>query len=347
MMAIAPIIWTLNPMAISVVTCCKNRNDHLALTVRQWLARDWVRQVVIVDWSSTIPVAETLRDVPKDKISIVRAEGESEWILTLAYNLGIVHATGDMILKADADCLVGDRVRVDCQPDDAAFFAGNLRAGNPRGKPASVNGQCFFTRRAFEIVNGYNELLRGWGQDDEDFYDRLADRGFARHDIDCDLFDFIDHPIDARMDQAPKIFDSRPAQHLLEQQVTVQDWKNCVVAAQMPWGKWFPRARYRYLGAEGAVTHVERRRDLEVTVPKAVLEKARLEAGRTALRQLGIDTGGTEPEDYTAVVDIFERWVIANFVKPDPAGRALHRLEPPVEQPRPDVLTARRASSDR
>ncbi len=298
-------------MAISVVTCCMNRNDQLAETIGQWLMRDWVDQIVIVDWSSDKPVAETLKGMFEDRLCIIRAEEEESWVLSYAYNLGIVHATGDMILKIDADCFVDDRIVTDCQPDGANFYAGNWRVGLAMGKTKSVNGQCFFTRGAFEAVNGFSELIRGWGYDDEDFYHRMHAKGIIRRDIDCGLLDFIDHSDDRRIANAPPS-EGRNAQKVLEQQPYVQQVKNIVVATDMVWGQWFPRARYRRLGSEGAVTHVQRLREFEIPIPSAVKAVGLLQAGRMVLQQIGFDPGTLAALDYPGIVDLFERWLVAS-----------------------------------
>jgi len=298
-----------------------NRNDHLAQTIQQWLHRDWVEQVVVVDWSSSIPVAETLRDVPKDKISIIRAEGEEHWILSYAYNLGVSHAKCDQILKIDADCFVSDHLITQNHPDERTFCK-----GEPVGPPSgpgfdrakwAVLGQCFFTRAAFESVNGYNELLRGYGYDDVDFYFRLKAKGFSCEKIDSDLFTFIDHSDDDRCCNIEQRSPKTSAQYMLENTLIVQTKKNKFISHQMPWGRWFPRAGYQQHAIEDCVIHVERKRDLEIKIPPAVADFAQRHGVWEVLKFLGVNVGETVPADYAIIIKIFEQWIIQKYLNPN------------------------------
>jgi hypothetical protein len=44
-----------------------------------------------------------------------------------------------------------------------------------------------FAKAQFEAIDGYSELIRTYGRDDEDFYDRLIAAGYARREIPPEL----------------------------------------------------------------------------------------------------------------------------------------------------------------
>ena len=74
---------------LSIVTACRNRNDNLAQVLPGWLALG-PDEVVVVDWSSDEPVADTLAaaGIIDASIRVIRVEGEECWCLSYAFNTG-------------------------------------------------------------------------------------------------------------------------------------------------------------------------------------------------------------------------------------------------------------------
>src|SRR5690606_32489021 len=144
----------LAPM-LSLVTTCMNRDAHLRATLPRWLRIPGIDEIVIVDWSTQGTLADLVSLDPR--VRVLRVEGETRWRQPYPTNFGVSQARGPVILKCDADCIPSARI-AEYRPTDTEFFAGNWREGRPLGK-ACVNGQCLFTRAAFERVNGYSELF--------------------------------------------------------------------------------------------------------------------------------------------------------------------------------------------
>jgi hypothetical protein len=174
-----------------------NRLEHLQQTISTWLACPEVDEVVIVDWSSTEPLRYT--DLPTDcRIKIVRVEGQKHWVLTKCCNLGIRLATGDFILRLDADNLISPmffgKHDLSCSP--LFYFAD--RSKLLREEDIHLSGVVYAPKYMFLEVNGYNERLLTYGCDDDDLVARLASKGFASCSIDYNLIQHIPHTDELR-----------------------------------------------------------------------------------------------------------------------------------------------------
>ena len=156
--------------ALSVITVCMNRQQHLLATARKIAAWPLHQEHLILDWSSRVPV-ERAQLPPDPRIRLERVDGEQRWNLCRAYNLAARLARGQLLLKLDADCwpeqLDPGFVLAD---DEALCWFGS----GPDGRL----GQFLMPRTAFEAVGGFNEVLQGYGFDDKDLKARLMSLSF-------------------------------------------------------------------------------------------------------------------------------------------------------------------------
>ena len=170
---------------LSIVTACRNRNDNLAQVLPGWLALE-PDEVVVVDWTSAVPVAETLaaHRIADPRIRVIRVEGEDAWCLSYAFNTGFRHVRHARVLKADADIALSPDF-LDRNP----LSPGQMVVGNWRTAGAGqkyVNGFFYIHRADLAGVNGFNEYITSYGWDDDDLYDRLGAAGVVRVDVAAD-----------------------------------------------------------------------------------------------------------------------------------------------------------------
>jgi hypothetical protein len=231
---------------LSIVTVVMNRAAHLMVTapkVSRWKGH---REHLIVDWSSTPPIDP--RDLPSDpRIRLLRVEDETRWQLTRAYNFAIAMASFDTILKLDADCWIDSR---DSSPPPL-MEGGYLRS--PLG--GGLNGLFLIRRADFFSVGGFNELLRGYGFDDKDLYQRLEKR-LVRHPFPPELLRTIEHGDLERVAAATAAGSSRKTRRnawtALHAIALMEESKgiNRLLAERLEWTQQSERSRYRQLDAD-------------------------------------------------------------------------------------------------
>lgn len=266
---------------ISLVTACMNRESHLRQSIRAWAALPFLDEIVIVDWSTRESIADLLQ--LDERIRIVRAEGESRWLLAYAYNLGIDRARGDVILKCDADCMPsGDIAKL--VPAAGRFYAGDWRSGDLVGKTC-VNGQCLFTRDQWAQVNGYSELMRRYGYDDTDFYNRLVTAGHARTEIDPGILSFVPH---TNVDRVANHAKAGPetVEQFLHSQLNYHEAINKVLAEFTPWGPWYPRAPFAVVEEAPRLLRVRREVSREIPLSEPLMQVARAHAVRAVTARI-------------------------------------------------------------
>lgn len=228
---------------VSIVTVVMNRLAHLMATAPQLSRWGGHREHLIVDWSSAIPIDR--RSLPADpRIRLVRVEGETGWQLSRAYNFAIHMAAFEMVLKLDADCWIDPLSSPLSVPAAGAYLRSALGGG--------LNGVFMIRREDFFSVGGFNELLRGYGHDDKDLYQRL-ERRLVRRDISAGVLHTIEHGDLERVaaDEASRrsgttrqnAWMSLQAIALMEESKGI----NRLLAERIEWGRDSGRSRYQCL----------------------------------------------------------------------------------------------------
>lgn len=267
---------------VSIVTATRNRTDNLIRALRSWLATDDIREVVIVDWSSDVPVTDSLRDagLTDPRIRVARVEGEPAWVLTWAFNLGFRLAGHARILKADADIELAPGF-FDANP----LHPGQVITGNWRNAPEGqeyLNGVFYIHRADLAAVQGFNEFITRYGWDDDDLYERLTRAGGTRVDLAPGSASHIDHddtvrlpPEDAALATGWTDLRALPMYGIRT---------NRLIATLMP--DWTPARRmqpFTEIPQTGADTALHRSGPLPHPVPAPMLRTAELLAGRDLL----------------------------------------------------------------
>jgi hypothetical protein len=160
---------------ISIVSCCMNRNGNLKKALKTWLKLP-VDEIIIVDWSSSEPVIDTVSEFKDSRIKILRVDNEPKWILTYGFNVGLRFAAYNKVFKFDADIEVNEDFLSLNQITGNQFVRGYWKSALDEGLDSQVyvNGSFGCYKSSLEKIGYYNELIRTYGWDDSDLYERLA-----------------------------------------------------------------------------------------------------------------------------------------------------------------------------
>jgi hypothetical protein len=233
----------------SLVTCCMNREQNLLLNISSWIACPMIREIVIIDWSSSTPLKERLKEQGflTDRVRCFRVENQSTWILTWAYNLAISLARFDKIIKIDCDIYVSpdffERNANFESLNSQSFYTGDWQKSNQ----IHLNGQVILRKIDFLRVNGYNEFLTKYGFDDTDLYHRLERLGLKKIKFSdsCEGRSLIYHRDHTDQDRVRHQVSNHRLSEMIEQ--------NRILSQKMTWGRRYDKHRYLIDEDTGAV----------------------------------------------------------------------------------------------
>jgi len=216
----------LSNHTLSIVTGCRDRESFLLQVLPTWLQEKAVDEIIIVDWSSAVPLRETLADfltLNRNRLKVAVAHNQTRWNASKCRNLGLQVATGDIVLRLDSDVILYPGF-----PSQHPMRRGVFYARTPH-RPSPLWGTCLVWRRDILGVNGYNERLIGYGWEDDDLFNRLQYFGLSQLGVDFSLLKHIDHNDELRLANQPEKADSPlpPTLH--------STFRNQKIAAQDPW----------------------------------------------------------------------------------------------------------------
>jgi len=167
----------------SIVTTCKGRLEHLRQSLPIFLAQKDA-EVVVVDYDCPQKTRDVVaRDFPAAKV--VAVDDAPLFNLARARNLGAAAAAGEWIVFIDADILLA--------PDFAERIAPLMEAGQfhhfkiTSKETVSAHGSCLVHKEDYAAIDGYDEVIDGYGAEDQDFYFRLTLTGIKEEALDFGL----------------------------------------------------------------------------------------------------------------------------------------------------------------
>jgi hypothetical protein len=201
-------------MMISLICACKNRNEPLQIALSSWLLRPEITEIIIVDWSSDVPLAP-LTELDS-RIKVITVLDQKYFNQPQPLNLAASIATGDYILKVDCDYVFSPYYNFfeNYQIDENSFVSGkhnmkNYEYFNGEGYVVDkdkmsllelveyVNsyspifkhliGLLFISCQNFMKVGGYNEKLgKYYAYEDDEMFHRLRVLGLEEKKLNFD-----------------------------------------------------------------------------------------------------------------------------------------------------------------
>jgi len=176
----------------SCITTCKSRLDQLRQSLPQMMSfAD--SEVVVVDYDCPQGTSDWVRGAfPAAKVVVVR--GEPGFNAARARNLGASAASAPWLLFLDADTVARSDL-----PEQLASLLSPTAFLLPDPRPAELYGALLVSRTQYDQVEGYDEALEGWGSEDEDITERLADIGLRAGSFPGALLQSLEHGNDLRI----------------------------------------------------------------------------------------------------------------------------------------------------
>lgn len=205
-----PNLSTLSPRAspqpgVAIIAACTNRHPMLARAFVSWLRVTLARQIILIDWSSSPPLSETidgliavnsptLSNITLPDIKVVRVQGESNWVLTRAYNLAASLTKYSTLVKVDCDVVLGpNTILFHALPKNPpTFFSGHPSLARDENE-LYLSGQFVTSRSLFLAVGGYDERIQTYGYEDTDLYNRLEAYGAVRLNLSYEHMTHVVH----------------------------------------------------------------------------------------------------------------------------------------------------------
>lgn len=156
----------------TIIVASMNNNEILKKSVTNWL-RQPISQIIVIDWNSTVPLNNTLKDF--NKVVVIQVKGVAKWVKTWAYNIAIRFIQTDKVLKLEYDTLLPDGFIHKYPLPSKSFLIGNLNN--------SSKDIVYMWKFDFEKVGGYNELITNSGHESDDLYVRLTNNKLSMKPI--------------------------------------------------------------------------------------------------------------------------------------------------------------------
>lgn len=162
---------------IAFVTTCKGRLHHLKESLPR-MVEQRPDEIVVVDYGCPDGTGDWV-EATYPGVRLVRVTDDAEFSASRARNIGVRATTAEWLCFIDADMRM--------QPGWLDWMRGNLHprcffvASEEDGvSDVEAAGTVVCTRQAFDAIGGYDEVFRGWGGEDTDFYKRLALQALGR-----------------------------------------------------------------------------------------------------------------------------------------------------------------------
>jgi len=180
---------------LTFVTTCRGRLAHLRKTLPLLVAQPDAA-VVVVDYGCPENAGDWVEE-NFPPVAVVRSPESARFELSRARNLGAAGVRSPWICFVDADTLVdpsfSERVKPLLKP-------GYFYQADPR--TVTTWGTAVCASADFESVGGYDEVIQGWGKEDEDFYARLFLKGVRYAGFPGELLSEIKHSDSERVAHA-------------------------------------------------------------------------------------------------------------------------------------------------
>jgi len=172
-------------MKISVIVPVYNRLEHLrALFLCLLRQKKQADELIITDDGSSQKVLDFIGDlIPKAQFKVKHIYQEDKGFRkTRALNNAVRNSTGDLLIFCDQDLIFGEEyIETIVNNIKSNIFLMTFKLAKRGIKLVGMSYALM--REAYLKVNGYDENYIGWGQEDDDFGNRLTVAGINGREL--------------------------------------------------------------------------------------------------------------------------------------------------------------------
>ena len=171
---------------LSLITTCKGRLHHLRESLPRMLAQE-ACECIVVDYDCPDGSGDWVA-AHHPNARLVKVVSQPLFRHSHARNLGAAMATAPWLAFVDADTLLS--------PAYGREIVARLSAGHfyrPWPMQRDIWGNVVCAKAAFDMIGGYDEVMLGWGGEDDDLYLRLAYSGNEPANYPAALVGAISH----------------------------------------------------------------------------------------------------------------------------------------------------------
>ncbi|OOZ39574.1 hypothetical protein BOW53_11050 [Solemya pervernicosa gill symbiont] len=156
----------------NIIITCKGRLAHLKRSLPLAAAQE-MSHCIVVDYSCPDNSGNWVEEYFPE-ITVVRVPNQPHFNLSAARNIGANNATAPWLFFIDADILLPTHAIATIHNKIESGFAYRPESS---GKNRDKSGCVLVERTDFTRIDGYDDVIQGWGAEDSDFYWRLEESG--------------------------------------------------------------------------------------------------------------------------------------------------------------------------
>lgn len=168
--------------SVALVALCrvsKSREKQFLQAITSWLDVRGLSEIVIVDWDSELPIADTLTSLPVNSLNRANVQlvqisytTSQSWRIAAAFNAALDITRCDLILKVDTDTLLAPDFLERNELEPLTFRYADWRHAKDKNE-RHLNGVFLAHTSHLRAVAGMDERFSRYGWDDSDLYERL------------------------------------------------------------------------------------------------------------------------------------------------------------------------------
>lgn len=168
-----------------------NRRSNVEKNLEKWATAGF-DEVLLMDWASETPLASLPVVQQFDNVRVIRVDGPKRYIRTWALNLANRCVRHRKVFKCDSDVEVSSNFLASHDLRPGEFIAGDWRHGRDFNE-RHLHGDVYYHLDDFDRVNGFDERIINYGQEDTNLTDRMLLAGLHKKVLNYDTLRHQEH----------------------------------------------------------------------------------------------------------------------------------------------------------